>query len=869
MEEEAAWGSSSSESRIVRCPDCGNVLPELPDFSVSLCGSCGAVLRAKWKGHVKGGLPDISDDEKGRVVTSKRGIAMGSNSVSETEGNRKLELGNCSTSRSENGDFLARSGKRNPISVRTRVEKSTRDRLSDRDEYGSSIDDELDLDDWACRNDARMDIGDGRYGSKLEEIGHPRVGPFGSRIGNEKWGGERNGNAMDVARQKRGMNFAPLEEGSLEYVVRSSYGAGDYRRYHDDGFNGFTRVADLESDRAELLRRIDELKDQLSQTCDVAENPKERIAIEPRMASKTPFDPYRSHDVYRQGLFGANKQPRDQGCHVLGPPYIYDVAEDVPYKGRHGSIVQDSYSVMRYRHGKVEYDNAYYEQVNTRAYQPYPCFPQMYHNEYPDPLRLHPHKSPFHRPSCSCSQCFNQNPKVSPLIPPPAFGNQRSHDPANPVLYPPEISAAQNQHWHRRGLGGHAQEKFEIGHQSSPRKAMVAHESGRVCRAISGGAPFIACCNCFELLKLPWKVGMMGKNQNKMRCGACSCIMLYELSSKGITLSVPKQISKLSADLADDGSGDMPNESFENSHGSMNPCSNYDDHSYEFSDTKVEPLPANLKSSSDESEKRQDARSLSSNFSEPEKNPEVMVGKDHSLSDVPLPLSNSPLHHNHVSSDDVGDGYIMVSKWSSENEGQQNSMEDAPVETVMDISINESINSSVSQEFFAGLVKSRAEELSKSNQNSEDRRSNVFVNGQLIPACEVKRAEDLAGPIQIGDYWYDVRAGFWGVMGHPCLGIIPPNIPEFDFPMPKNCAAGNTGVFVNGRELHHKDLNLLSSRGLPTTKNKSYRVEISGKVMDEQTGEELESLGKLAPTVERAKHGFGMKIPKFTAEKTY
>lgn len=66
--------------------------------------------------------------------------------------------------------------------------------------------------------------------------------------------------------------------------------------------------------------------------------------------------------------------------------------------------------------------------------------------------------------------------------------------------------------------------------------------------------------------------------------------------------------------------------------------------------------------------------------------------------------------------------------------------------------------------------------------------------------------------------------------------------------MPKNCSAGNTGVFVNGRELHQKDLNLLSSRGLPITKNKSYLIEISGKVRDEQTGEELDSLGKLAPT---------------------
>lgn len=66
--------------------------------------------------------------------------------------------------------------------------------------------------------------------------------------------------------------------------------------------------------------------------------------------------------------------------------------------------------------------------------------------------------------------------------------------------------------------------------------------------------------------------------------------------------------------------------------------------------------------------------------------------------------------------------------------------------------------------------------------------------------------------------------------------------------MPKDCAAGNTEIYVNGRELHQKDLDLLSSRGLPTTKNKSYIIKISGSVVDEHTGEELEGLGKLAPT---------------------
>lgn len=75
-----------------------------------------------------------------------------------------------------------------------------------------------------------------------------------------------------------------------------------------------------------------------------------------------------------------------------------------------------------------------------------------------------------------------------------------------------------------------------------------------------------------------------------------------------------------------------------------------------------------------------------------------------------------------------------------------------------------------------------------------------------------------------------------------------PFIEELNYSMPENCAGGNTGVFVNGRELHQKDLDLLASRGLPTDRNRSYIIELSGRVLDEDTGDELDSLGKLAPT---------------------
>lgn len=78
--------------------------------------------------------------------------------------------------------------------------------------------------------------------------------------------------------------------------------------------------------------------------------------------------------------------------------------------------------------------------------------------------------------------------------------------------------------------------------------------------------------------------------------------------------------------------------------------------------------------------------------------------------------------------------------------------------------------------------------------------------------------------------------------------FLQPFIEELNYPMPENSAGGTTRVFVNGRELHQKDLRLLTARGLPRDGDRSYTVYISGRVIDEDTGEELDSLGKLAPT---------------------
>jgi len=71
---------------------------------------------------------------------------------------------------------------------------------------------------------------------------------------------------------------------------------------------------------------------------------------------------------------------------------------------------------------------------------------------------------------------------------------------------------------------------------------------------------------------------------------------------------------------------------------------------------------------------------------------------------------------------------------------------------------------------------------------------------------------------------------------------------EFNLPMAYKCSGGNTDIYVNGRELHQKDLDLLVRRGLPKDRDRFYIIEISGRVLNEDTGEVLKGLGKLAPT---------------------
>src|SRR5262245_8536696 len=89
-----------------------------------------------------------------------------------------------------------------------------------------------------------------------------------------------------------------------------------------------------------------------------------------------------------------------------------------------------------------------------------------------------------------------------------------------------------------------------------------------------------------------------------------------------------------------------------------------------------------------------------------------------------------------------------------------------------------------------------------SEPQQSPRRSVSFNGGQL--ADEQLGALEQAYGVRIADgaYWYDTRCGAWGWQGGPCAGLIHPGL-NLGGPLRSDASNGNTGVFINGRQLHY------------------------------------------------------------------
>ena len=85
----------------------------------------------------------------------------------------------------------------------------------------------------------------------------------------------------------------------------------------------------------------------------------------------------------------------------------------------------------------------------------------------------------------------------------------------------------------------------------------------------------------------------------------------------------------------------------------------------------------------------------------------------------------------------------------------------------------------------------------------------VFVNGVQLRDDQIDFLEQkYRSSLPDGHYWYDRLCGAWGIMGGPVLCTLEPNH-AIGGPLQPGASQGNTGVFINGRELHYLDIALL------------------------------------------------------------
>ncbi|GAQ88169.1 hypothetical protein KFL_004060030 [Klebsormidium nitens] len=92
----------------------------------------------------------------------------------------------------------------------------------------------------------------------------------------------------------------------------------------------------------------------------------------------------------------------------------------------------------------------------------------------------------------------------------------------------------------------------------------------------------------------------------------------------------------------------------------------------------------------------------------------------------------------------------------------------------------------------------------------------TVVNGVALTSQQIAVLKNAGINVQPGNFWYDSLSGAYGSVGGPTRGLLQPGLP-FGGTLSADASNGNTGVFVNGRQLPSVDLTALEAAGFPGT----------------------------------------------------
>lgn len=88
--------------------------------------------------------------------------------------------------------------------------------------------------------------------------------------------------------------------------------------------------------------------------------------------------------------------------------------------------------------------------------------------------------------------------------------------------------------------------------------------------------------------------------------------------------------------------------------------------------------------------------------------------------------------------------------------------------------------------------------------------ADVIINGFALTQRHKDEFVQRYGiPPVAGSYWYDARSGLWGLAGQAAAGFL---LAGHDFGgLAANASSGNTGVFLNGREMPQSEVLVFGS----------------------------------------------------------